>query len=405
MTGYVVRAARLFDGERFVDGGVTIWVEGMRIVAVDSGYPALAADIDVVEYGDATIAPGLIDTHVHLVGDSQMGALERVAGYSEAEVDAVISNALREQLAAGVTVVRDLGDRRWCVIERRDRQRYSVPAEEPTILGSGPPVTSRGGHCWYMGGEVDGLDDIPAAVADRVARGVDIVKVMASGGMTTPGTELMRTQFSREELKSLVQMAHVSGLAVTAHAHGLPAVEQAIAVGVDQIEHCSCLTPSGVDASDELLGSIADKGIIVGGALGFPSRESMDRAPDAVRQTLRRAGITFESLRELRLALTGRMHRAGIRLVAGADSGISDGQPHGGVGRAVVAFAEAGVSTETALGAATAVAAEACGLGERKGRVRIGYDADLIVVDGDLRTRLENLSRVKAVVLQGRRVS
>jgi imidazolonepropionase-like amidohydrolase len=405
MTQRVVRAPRLFDGERFVDGGVSVLVEGATIIGVDHGHSAVPQGTQIEEFEDATITPGLIDTHVHLVGDSRMAALDRVAGYSEAEVDAVITEALRAQLAAGVTTVRDLGDRRWCVIERRDRQRFSASADEPTILGSGPPVTSRGGHCWYMGGEVDGPDGITAAVAERASRGVDVVKVMASGGMTTPGNDVMRTQFPSEDLRSLVQQAHASGLPVTAHAHGLPAVEQAVAEGVDQIEHCSCLTESGVEASDQLLASIADKAIMVGGALGFPTQESMARAPAAVQQMMQRAGITFESVREMRLALIARMHLAGIALVAGADSGISSGQVHGGIVKAVRAFAEAGVSTEIALGSATAVAAKACGLGARKGQIRVGYDADLIVVDGNLRTHLENLSQVKAVLLKGRRVA
>lgn len=95
----------------------------------------------------------MIDARAHLVADGGASALDRVAGYSAGEIEEVISRALRDQLAAGVTTVRDLGDRRFCVVDRRDRQQ-SAPAIEPTILASGPPVTSKGGHCHYMGGEV-----------------------------------------------------------------------------------------------------------------------------------------------------------------------------------------------------------------------------------------------------------
>ena len=88
--------------------------------------------------------PGLIDTHVHLVADSAFGALDRVAGYTDDEIDAVVSEGLRRQLAAGVTTVRDLGDRRFCVVDRRDRQRSGAASgPEPTILAAGPPITSR----------------------------------------------------------------------------------------------------------------------------------------------------------------------------------------------------------------------------------------------------------------------
>ena len=79
--------------------------------------------LPVVEFSDATVLPGLIDTHVHLAADSGFGALDRIAGFTDDEMDAVITDGLRRHLASGVTTVRDLGDRRFGVLERRDRQR------------------------------------------------------------------------------------------------------------------------------------------------------------------------------------------------------------------------------------------------------------------------------------------
>jgi len=102
-----------------------------------------------------------------------------------------------------------------------------------------------------------------------VQRSVDIVKVMASGGMGTLGTDILGTQFSTEEMRLLVERAHAAGLPVTAHAHSLSAVAQAVEVGVDGIEHCSCLTPTGPTVSDELLDSLVAGGIIVGSIAGL----------------------------------------------------------------------------------------------------------------------------------------
>jgi imidazolonepropionase-like amidohydrolase len=228
-----IRARHAYDGESFLSAGATVLVEDGLIIGVES-------------YGFEV--PGLIDAHAHLVADSGASALDRVAGYSAEEIEEVISRALRDQLSAGVTTVRDLGDRRFCVLDRRDRQQ-STPAIEPTIVASGPPVTSKGGHCHYMGGEVSGTDEIIGAVAERVERGADIIKVMASGGANTPGTDVMRPQFTTAELQLIVDRAHAAGVAVTAHAHGTPAVEQAVAVGVDGIEHCSCVTDRGFGRS------------------------------------------------------------------------------------------------------------------------------------------------------------
>ena len=188
-----IQCSRLFDGETFRAGAATVLIEENRILAVESGFPALGEQWDVVRYRDATVLPGLIDTHVHLVGDSRLAALDRVPEMSDDEIDRVISEGLGRQLAAGVTTVRDLGDRRYAVVDRRDRQNTGDRAPtEPTILASGPPLTKPAGHCYYLGGVVDGPDAISAAISERVERKVDVVKVMASGGMSTPGTDVMR---------------------------------------------------------------------------------------------------------------------------------------------------------------------------------------------------------------------
>ena len=114
----------MFDGERFADGSVTLLIDDDgRIAKVERGLPDLPENFPVIDHPGATVLPGLIDTHVHLVADSEVGALDRVADYSDAELDLVITDGLRRQLAAGVTTVRDLGDRRFNVVDRRDRQR------------------------------------------------------------------------------------------------------------------------------------------------------------------------------------------------------------------------------------------------------------------------------------------
>src|SRR6478609_3702319 len=144
-----LRCSAMFDGERFVTGGVTVVVDGGVIAGAQAGHPDIGPNIEVVEYPDATVLPGLIDTHVHLVADGGRRALDLVEGYTDDEVDAVMSRSLAAQLAAGV--------------DRRDRQRSgSATVVEPTILASGPPLTTPGGHCHYMGGEVAGPAQIEA---------------------------------------------------------------------------------------------------------------------------------------------------------------------------------------------------------------------------------------------------
>jgi imidazolonepropionase-like amidohydrolase len=379
-----IQCSRLFDGERFSTGEATVLIEENRIVAVESGFPTLGEQWEVVCYDDATVLPGLIETHVHLVGDSRPGALDRVPGLSDDDLDRVISEGLQRQLAAGVTTVRDLGDRRYAVVDRRDRQRTgNRTTTEPTILASGPPLTTPGGHCYYLGGVVDGPDAISAAISERAERNVDVVKVMASGGMSTPGTDVMRTQFTDNEMTMIVTQARAAGMLVTAHAHGLPAVEQAVAAGVDCIEHCTCLTDKGFELSDELIDDIATNGITVSGVIP-PPKLNFDQAPPAVREMAAKMGVSPQQIRELRADMMRRMHQQGVRIVTGIDSGLNPWLAHGNLHIAFTLLAESGFSPAEVLAAATSLAAKTCGVGDRKGFLRSGYDADLIVVDGDL---------------------
>jgi imidazolonepropionase-like amidohydrolase len=397
-----IRSTWLFDGEKFNNGGMTVLVDQGRIVGVEQGFPEPPEQWQVLDQQDATVLPGLIDTHVHLVADSGFRALDRVAGFTDDELGAVITDGLRRQLAAGVTTVRDLGDRRYAALDRRDRQRSGTTAEpEPTILASGPPLTSPAGHCHFMGGEVEGRAAIAAAIAERVERNVDVVKVMASGGMNTPGTNPIGNQFDTDDLRYIVELSHAAGLPITAHAHALSAVEQAIEVGVDGIEHCSCITNRGAELSDELLSALVNRRIVIGAALGAPPAAEMEKAPQALKDLMKSLGITAEGVRAMRLQMAGRMHRAGVRLVTGSDAGIGSAMAHGGLFRPASFLVEAGASTADAVAASTSIAAEACGVGGRKGFLRNGYDADLLIVDGNLQADIGALRNVRSVVLGG----
>ena len=396
---HAIRATHAYDGETFRGAGVTVLVDDGLIIGVEP-YGFEVPDHCPVTSHDGTLLPGLIDAHTHLVTDSGVSALDRVAGYSDEQIDEVITRALREQLSAGVTTVRDLGDRRFCVVQRRGRQP-ATRASEPTIVASGPPLTSVAGHCHFLGGEVSGPAEIVRAVAERVERGVDVVKVMASGGVNTPGSDVMRTQFTTTELHLIVDRAHGAGLPVTAHAHGTPAVEQAIAVGVDGIEHCSCVTDRGLgQVSDETLAALARSQIAVCPTIGTDPR-LMREPPPAIKAMMDRIGTTVQQMLQDRSDFVGRLHNAGVRLVSGVDSGIGPAKRHGTLPHAVCELVTAGLSVADALATATSGAATACGVGASKGRLAPGQHADLLVVDGELKTDVTALLRPHAVLLQG----
>lgn len=392
---YAFRAAHAFDGDRFLRGGATVLLEADRIVGVEAGRADLPAGVEVTEYA-GTVLPGLFDCHTHLVADATFGGLERAGTMPDEALDAVVADSLRAHAFAGVTTVRDLGDRGYRTLAFRERPGL------PRVVASGPPLTTPEGHCHFLGGAVDG--DLLGAVAERVERGVDVIKVMASGGFATPGTDQLGAQFTRDELRAVVEEAHRVGLPVVAHAHSLVGMQNALAAGVDGIEHFTGLTPQGPRIDEDLLDEVARRGVYVDLTMGNDrSRHAlMPAPPPPVAELMARLGVTsFDALYTSRLSELSRLREHGVPLITGVDSGMGPMKRHGNAWRNVGDLVEGGYPVAEALAAATSVAAEACGLGDETGRLAEGYAADLLVVDGDLAQDPSLLSQPREVLVRG----
>jgi imidazolonepropionase-like amidohydrolase len=384
------RADRAFDGERVLPGGALVLVDEGRIVAVEPASAAPPDGVAVTALPGTTLLPGLVDTHVHLCGDGGPRALDQLPELTAAEVDRIVADGLARQLAAGVTTVRDLGDSHWAVVDR-------APRTGPTVVAAGPPITSPGGHCWSMGGQARGAGALRAAVRERAERGAGVVKLMASGGALTPGTDMSACQFTAAEVRAVVDEAHRLGLPVTAHAYPLTAVRQVLAAGVDGIEHCLGTTGSGWGIPPDVTAGLARAGTVVCPTLGTAAGST---PPPRIQELIERIGITEEA----RAAEYARLHRAGVTVVSGVDAGITPAKPHGILARAVASLAAGGMPGADALASATSAAARVCGVGDRTGRLAPGLDADLLVVDGDPVTDPGALERVRLVVCRGREV-
>jgi imidazolonepropionase-like amidohydrolase len=382
------RADRAFDGERVLPGGALVLVDDGRIVAVGPARSPAPADVPVTALPGTTLLPGLVDTHVHLCGDGGPRALDQLPELTTAEVDRIVAAALQRQLAAGVTTVRDLGDPGWAVVDR-------APRSGPTVVAAGPPITSPGGHCWSMGGQARGAGALRAAVRERAERGAGVVKLMASGGALTPGTDMSACQFTDDEVRAVVDEAHRLGLPVTAHAYPLTAVRQVLDAGVDGIEHCLGTTTDGWGIPPDVTDRLARAGTAVCPTLGTAAGSS---PPPRILELIERMGVTEGA----RAAEYARLHRAGVTIVSGVDSGITPAKPHGILARAVASLVSGGMPAADALASATSVAARVCGLGGRTGRLVPGLDADLLLVDGDPVADPGALERVRLVVSRGR---
>jgi imidazolonepropionase-like amidohydrolase len=385
----LLTARRLFDGrtaEVFDDWVVEI--DDGRIVDVGPRRASLPGSA-VVDLGDVTLLPGLIDVHQHLAFDASADPVAHLLADDDATLLLRMRRAARRALAAGITTIRDLGDRSYLSLTLRDwfRDGHEIG---PRIVACGPPLTVTGGHCWFLGGEADGVDGVRQAVRDRVARGVDVIKIMATGGNMTPTLGPHESQYTCSELTAAVDEAHSHGLRLAAHAHGVQGIADALAAGADSIEHCTFFTADGVDADPDLLDRLARSGAAV--SMTAAVLPSVEAPYPAMRQRL--AAI---------LANHATLFRAGARTVCSSDGGVGPNKPHDVLPYGVSRFLPAiGMTNAEALIATTAVAAEVCGIADTTGTIEAGKDADIVAVAGNPLEDITAIHDVIAVYVRGR---
>lgn len=387
----ILRAAGLFDGVAFRGPSLVEALDG-RITNVRPAHPHDMAADNVLDLGpDSFLMPGMIDVHTHLGFDAGLDPIGRLIRQDDPALLEQMRVAARTALRAGITTVRDLGDRGYLALELA-REFAAAPERGPEILAAGPPITTSGGHCHFLGGAAEGAEQLRAAVRERHDRGCSVVKIMVSGGHVTRGSSPYVSQYSVADLEVVVREAHGLGLPVAAHAHASQAIADAIRAGVDSLEHATFMTPDGPSAPDALLREIAASRAFVDPTVGTAPNGN----PDEI------AG--FASVFEPLVVPYRRLHELGAHIVSGSDAGVSDAKPHDVLTYAVEHAVRFGLTPAQALASVTGLAATACGIDDRKGFIRPGQDADLLVVGGDPAANLAALRAVRAVFRAGRRV-
>jgi imidazolonepropionase-like amidohydrolase len=382
----ILKVGTLFDGKAISESAM-VFVEDGRIAAVEAATAPVPIGSQVHDLGpDSFLMPGLIDTHVHLAFDASPDAVTAlVEADDDSLLDRMRATAYRA-VRAGITTVRDLGDRNYLALKLAAELAHSK--QGPEIVAAGPPITTPGGHCHFMGGEVHGTDALRAAVRERHKRGCGVVKIMASGGNMTPGSLPYESQFSLADLRVVVAEANRLGLPVAAHAHGVRAIHDAVRAGVTSIEHVTFWAADGTfDPDPAVLAAIADSDVVVSLTLGLVPGVEL---PARLTQVLLRLEETIRRLYEL-----------GAKMVIGSDAGIGPHKPHDVLPFGVVDLARLGFSPLEAITSATSAAARVCGVADRKGRISVGADADLLVLGGNPLKDLNRLHDVHAVFRAG----
>jgi imidazolonepropionase-like amidohydrolase len=389
----ILRAAALFDGvsPALMARPSVVIADGV-IIAVHGPAGPLPANAHLVDLPGLTLLPGLVDAHLHLCFDATSDPVGHLAGTGDDLLRERMAEAARRALRAGVTTVRDLGDRAYLALDLRNERRAGMAGPLPAIVAAGPPITTPGGHCHFLGGAASGERGLRAAVRERAERGVDVIKVMASGGNMTPGPLPYEPQFGAGALRAIAEEAHRLGLPVLAHAHSAKSNADAVAAGVDGIEHATFKTADGVDAPATVIRAIAAQRIAVGWTVG---RDPGHAGGVPAQIAGRMAGL---------IAARRRLYESGAVLVPGSDAGVLPAKPHDVLRFAPEDLAAAGLSPAEILQAMTSRAAQACGLGQRKGRIAAGFDADIVAIEGDPLQDLAAVRRPRAVYAGGQAV-
>jgi imidazolonepropionase-like amidohydrolase len=399
----VLRAARMFDGHEMRTPGVVV-VEG-SVISATGPAAQVPAGARVIDLGDATLSPGLIDAHTHLSGmynaDYKQGQLDFFMKPIPEQALLAVEN-LRKTLMAGVTTVRDLGSNDFIDVGLRNAAAAgTIPG--PRMLVSVYAIGSTGGHCDDQNGlragiigpengptrgVINGPDQARQAVRYNVKYGADVIKVCATGGVLSLTDPADITQLTQAELDALVDEAHTLRKKTAAHAHGAEGAKRAIRAGIDSIEHGAFLDDEAIDMMKArgtyyvptLMAVEGGKEILAKG--GYPPsvatkmKAAMESINDVVKKAIAR----------------------GVKIGMGTDAAV---YPHGRNTEELHLLTALGMTPLAALRAATTVDAELLGLEGRLGALEPGKIADVIAIPGDPRQNIRQVEHLFFVMKDG----
>lgn len=400
----VIQAGQLLDQPGSSPRGPsTVIIRNGKITEVLSGFQSGPAGATLIDLKDKFVLPGLIDSHVHLDSDAGGNAgLIEVLTDSPARAAFRAAGNAKKTVMAGFTTVRNLGDETGATLALRD----AIAAGElpgPRIIDAGDGISATSGHADAtlslsedLHGSInqenlcDGVDSCRRAVRLQVRRGVDVIKINTTAGVNSRiGAGLGRQMFD-DEVKALVDTAHMYGKKVAVHAHGVDGINMALVVGADSIEHGTMLD----DASIKLFKSSGAYYVptlsTVNGYIERLAKDPNAYAPAVLAKVKWRIDITGKSL--------AKAYPAGVKIAFGTDAGVSK---HGKNADEFELMVKHGMPASAAIYSATVNAAALLGVDKEVGTIESGKSADLIAVAGNPLSDITTLKSVRFVMKDG----
>ncbi|HZE22381.1 MAG TPA: amidohydrolase family protein [Blattabacteriaceae bacterium] len=400
-----IRAGHLFDGtgDKTRDNMVIV-VVGDRIQSVaPANSVTIPAGATVMDLSHATVLPGLIDCHTHL--GARADRYDEIYNFKNTPFQSAFAATVnaRKTLEAGFTSVRDVGSLPFLAVDLRNSINEGlIPG--PRIVASGPGISITGGH-----GDLnnfspqtrvsmfpeerdfqiaDGVDQIRHVVRAQVKYGVDVIKILATGGVLSKGDSPGAPQFTPEELKAAADEAHMAGRKIAAHAHGTQGIKNAILAGIDSIEHASLIDDEGIRMAKEhgtyLVMDIYNDDYILGKAIEFGLPQENVEKEKKIGKLQRE---NFE-----------RAVKGGAKMAFGTDAGV---YPHGDNAKQFFYMVKFGMTPAQAIRAATSNAADLIGRAKDVGTLEAGKFADVIAVTEDPLQNVRALENVGFVMKGG----
>ncbi len=374
---------RLFNQDFIVDDEMIVWA-GKQGSEDISRYDIT----DTIYLGDGFVMPGLIDCHMHLANLDDIPASP--VQWTKTAVESI--EKLKDLRKAGVVACRDLGSSKGVSIGISLAQKEGIIKDLPLVISSGRALTATGGHGYDIGYECDGADEFTKGTRFVIKEGADVIKVMMSGGVNSPGEEEGPPEVNQEEINAVVKEAHARGRKVAVHAHGNTAIRRSVIAGVDSIEH-------GVFNSEDIMEMMIKKGIYLVPTLSAPyyaTREGIQQEPDNPDHKKSREII------EKHNKVTLKAHKMGVMLAMGSDAGCPF-NPHDQVYYELVLLKNIGIDTEEVLKIGTKNGANLLGV-SNLGELAKGKEASFIVLDKSPYDDFSAVEGNKKVWIKGKRV-